>query len=87
MGSTIGLILRLYLVKHLKIKAGISINNISLINILASLFLGVLLALKPTNQALFFLFYAGFLGCFSTFSSFIFKLFILIQRRKFITFI
>ncbi len=86
LGSTIGLILRLYVEKKLKIKTGIYINNISFINISASLFLGVLLALDITNQALFFLFYVGFLGCFSTFSSFIYQLFILIQRRKFILF-
>ena len=86
LGSTIGLILRLYVEKKLKIKTGFYINNISFINISASLFLGVLLALDITNQALFFLFYVGFLGCFSTFSSFIYQLFILIQRRKFILF-
>ena len=86
LGSTIGLILRLYVEKKLKIKTGIYINNISFINISASLFLGVLLALDITNQALFFLFYYGFLGCFSTFSSFIYQLFILIQIKKFILF-
>ena len=55
-----------------------------IVNVLASLFLGIFVALSPTNKNLILLFSIGFLGCFSTFSSFIYKLFNLIQKRKYI---
>ena len=82
-GSTIGLILRLFIQNSLKLKIGFDIQNISILNILASFFLGNLVALNSTNNYILLFFYTGFLGCFSTFSSFIFQLFILLQKRKF----
>jgi len=69
---------------RVKIKTGFYINNTSLVNILSSLFLGVLVALNPINQNLLLLFYVGFLGSFSTFSSFIYDLFILLRRKQFV---
>ena len=82
LGSTVGVILRMFVQYKVKIKTGFYINNTSLVNILASLFLGILLALNPINQNLLLLFYVGFLGCFSTFSSFIYDLFVLFQSKQ-----
>ena len=85
-GSAFGLILRIFIENNFKIKIGFSLNNISLVNLLASLLLGVLLAFNQTNKDLLLLFYIGFLGCFSTFSSFIYQLFYLLQTRQFVRF-
>ena len=83
-GSAFGLILRIFIENNFKIKIGFSLNNTSLVNLLASLLLGVLLAFNQTNKDLLLLFYIGFLGCFSTFSSFIYQLFYLLQTRQFV---
>ena len=83
-GSTIGLILRLTLKYNFIKEKNFYINHYLIVNILAALFLGALVALNPINKNFKFLFYVGFLGCFSTFSSFIYQLFILIQNKKFL---
>ncbi len=85
-GSTLGVFLRIFIKNNFKKKLGFNINYISIVNILAALFLGGFLALKLSNKNLIMLFYIGFLGCFSTFSSFIYQLFRLIQRRDYIRF-
>ena len=84
LGSTVGLVFRMFFKYKFKIKKGFYINNTSLVNILASLFLGILVALNPINHNLLLLFYVGFLGCFSTFSSFIYDLFVLFQSKQFV---
>ena len=84
-GSTFGLILRNLIKHYFKKQIGFYINHTSIVNITASLFLGILVALNIFHENLLFLFYVGFLGCFSTFSSFIYQLFILFQKRKFLT--
>ena len=61
-----------------------SSNNILIVNVLASLFLGIFVGLNLTNKNLILFFLVGFLGCFSTFSSFIYQLFNLIQKRKYL---
>ena len=81
--STLGLILRLFIQKNLRINIGFNIQNTSIINFISSFFLGLLVALNFINNQILFLFYIGFLGCFSTFSSFIYQLFVLFQKRKF----
>ena len=83
-GSTFGLILRTSIQKNLKIKVGFDIQNTTIVNFIASFFLGILVALNFINNDLLLLFYTGFLGCFSTFSSFIYQLFILYKRREFL---
>jgi len=83
-GSTFGLILRIFIQNNLKINIGFNIQNTSIVNFLASFFLGILVALDFINNKILFLFYTGFLGCFSTFSSFVYQLFVLLQKRKFI---
>ena len=85
-GSTLGVFLRIFIKNNFKKKLGFNINYISIVNILAALFLGGFLALKLSNKNLIMLFYIGFLGCFSTFSSFIYQLFRLIQRRDYMRF-
>ena len=83
LGSTFGLILRLFIQNNVKITIGFNIQNISIVNFIASFFLGLLVAFNFTNNKNLLLFYTGFLGCFSTFSSFIYQLFILFNQRKF----
>ena len=84
-GSTLGLTLRIFIQNNFKIKIGFDIQNTSIVNFIASFLLGILVALNFLNNHILFLFYVGFLGCFSTFSSFIYQLFILFQKRKFLT--
>ena len=83
-GSTFGLILRVLILNKLKINMGFNIQNTSIVNFLASFFLGILVAFNIINNNLLLFFFTGFLGCFSTFSSFIYQLFVLFQERKFI---
>ena len=82
-GSTLGLILRMFIQNNLEINVGFSIQTTSVINFLASFILGILVALNINNNNIILLFYTGFLGCFSTFSSFIYRLFILFQNREY----
>ena len=84
LGSTFGLILRLFVQNNLKINIGFYIQNTSVINFIASFFLGLLVAVNFVNNNLLLLFYTGFLGCFSTFSSFVYELFVLFQKRQFV---
>ena len=84
LGSTFGLILRIYIQNNFKKSIGFDIQNTSIVNFLSSFFLGILVALNFINNEILVLFYSGFLGCFSTFSSFIFQLFNLFRKRKFV---
>ena len=81
-GSTFGLILRIFIQNNFEINKEFNIQITSILNFIASFFLGILVALKLTNNNLLLFFYTGFLGCFSTFSSFIYQLFVLFQKRK-----
>ena len=83
LGSTLGLILRIFIQKSLKINIGFNIQNTSIVNFIASFFLGILVASDFMNNKILLLFYTGFLGCFSTFSSFVYQLFALLQKRQF----
>ena len=74
----------MFIQNNLKINVGFNIQNTSIVNLLASFFLGILVSIKFLNNNIFFIFYTGFLGSFSTFSSFIYQLFVLLQKRKFI---
>ncbi len=85
LGGTFGLIFRIYIQNNLEINIGFNIQNTTIVNFIASFFLGVLVALEFINDKILLLFYTGFLGCFSTFSSFIYQLFVLFRKRKFIT--
>ena len=84
LGSTFGLILRIFIQNNFKKSIGFAINNISIVNFLSSFLLGILVALNFIHNEILVLFYSGFLGCFSTFSSFIYQLFNLLKERKFI---
>ena len=82
-GSTFGLILRIFIQNNLKINIGFNIQNISVVNFIASFFLGILAAFNFVNNNKLFLFYTGFLGSFSTFSSFVYQLFALFIKKQF----
>jgi len=82
-GSTLGLITRMF-IRYIPIRQRFSLNNTLIVNVLASLYLGIFIALDITNKNLILFFSVGFLGCFSTFSSFIYQLFNLIQKRKYL---
>ena len=83
-GSTFGLIVRMF-IKYISGRDKVfSSNSILIVNVLASLFLGIFVGLNITNKNLILFFYVGFLGCLSTFSSFIYQLFNLIQERKYL---
>ena len=74
----------MFIQKNLKINVGFDIQNTSIVNFLSSFFLGILVSLNFLNNEILVLFYSGFLGCFSTFSSFIYQLFVLFKKRKFL---
>ncbi len=84
LGSTFGLILRILIQNNFKKKIGFDIQNNSIVNFISSFFLGILVALNFVNDNVLLLFYTGFLGCFSTFSSFIYQLFVLFRRREYL---
>ena len=84
LGSTLGLTLRIFIQNNFKKRIGFDIQNTSIVNFLSSFLLGILVALNFINNEILVLFYSGFLGCFSTFSSFIYQLFILFKKRKFL---
>ena len=84
LGSSFGLILRIIIQNNFKKNIGFDIQNNSIVNFIASFFLGILVALNFINNDILLLFYSGFLGSFSTFSSFIYQLFILFKKRKFL---
>ncbi len=86
-GSTLGLTLRLFIKYNVKTKIFFYFKNTLIVNVLSSLFLGVFVALSPSNKNFLLFFSVGFLGCFSTYSSFIYQLFILIQKRKYLSLI
>ena len=67
LGSTFGLILRIFIQNNFKKCIGFDIQNTSIVNFLSSFFLGILVALNFINNEILVLFYSGFLGCFSTF--------------------
>ena len=82
-GSTFGLILRIFIQENVRINKECKIKNTTIINLIASFLLGVLVALNFVNNKIILLTYTGFLGSFSTFSSFIYQLFVYFQKRKF----
>ena len=84
LGSTFGLILRIFIQNNFKKSIGFDIQNTSIVNFLSSFLLGILVALNFINNEILMLFYSGFLGCFSTFSSFIYQLFELFKKGKFL---
>ena len=84
LGSTFGLTLRILIQNNFKKSVGFDIRNTSIVNFIASFFLGILVSLNFTNNEILLLFYMGFLGSFSTFSSFIYQLFILFEKRKYL---
>jgi len=76
--------MRIYIQDNFKRSIFFDIQNTSIVNFLSSFLLGILVALNFINNKILVLFYSGFLGCFSTFSSFIYQLFELFINRKFL---
>ena len=73
----------MFIQNNLKINVGFNIQNTSIVNLISSFILGILVSLNFLNNNILLLFYIGFLGCFSTFSSFIYQLFNLYMKGKF----
>ena len=84
-GSTLGLMIRMFIKYIFRREKVFSSNNILIVNVLATLFLGIFVGLNITNKNLVLFFSVGFLGCLSTFSSFIYQLFNLIKERKYLS--
>ena len=84
-GSTLGVFVRMLIKDISKRSKLFYFNNILIVNVLASLFLGIFVVLNITSKNSILFFYVGFLGCLSTFSSFIYQLFILFQKRKYLS--
>ena len=82
LGSTVGLMLRIFIQNNFKKKIGFDIKNTSIVNFIASFFLGILVALDFINNEILLIIYTGFLGCLSTFSAFIYQLFNLFKERN-----
>jgi len=78
--------MRIFIQNNFKKSIGFNIQNTSIVNFLSSFLLGILVALDFINNEILVLFYSGFLGCFSTFSSFIYQLFNLFKKKKFLRF-
>ena len=76
--------MRIYIQDNFKKSICFDIQNTSIVNFLSSFFLGILVALNFLNNEILVLLFGGFLGCFSTFSSFIYQLFDLFKKRKFL---
>ena len=76
--------MRIFIQNNYKKIICFDIQNTSIVNFLSSFLLGILVALNFINNEILVLFYSGFLGCFSTFSSFIYQLFDLFKKRKFL---
>ena len=55
-GSTFGLILRLFIQNNLKINVGFNIQNTSIVNLIASFFLGILVSLNFINNNILLLY-------------------------------
>ena len=85
-GSTVGVLIRLLIIKKYNIKVGYTINNISFINIFSCFLAGILISLSINQESILYIFIISFLACFSTFSSFIFYLFTLLIEGKYLRF-
>ena len=74
----------MFIQNNLKINLGFNIQNTSIVNLISSFFLGILVSRNFLNNEILIIFYTGFLGCFSTFSSFIYQLFLLFKEKKYL---
>ena len=87
LGGTFGVLLRSFFLKRSDYKIGLTIDNVSIVNLISSFLMGGYLALDISSTKISLFFLIGFLGCFSTFSSFIFNLFRLLKEKKYILFV
>jgi len=60
LGSTFGLIMRIYIQDNFKKSICFDIQNTSIVNFLSSFFLGILVALNFSNNEILVLFYVVF---------------------------
>ncbi len=86
MGGSLGVLLRLYILKKIDFQIGLSIDNIAIINIISAFLTGIFISFNYNNNLLYIFLFTGFLGCFSSFSSFIYRLFSLIKTQRYIHF-
>ena len=92
-GAAPGALLRLQLSKKFSSYTNSKLNGVLIVNIISTFLLGLFLALQQkivslsVNQSLYLLICVGFLGSFSTFSSFIFELYSFDLRNRFFDFL
>ena len=87
LGGSFGVLFRLFIIRIVSNYFKFSLNSILTVNLTASLLAGIYIALDISSYKIFLIFSIGFLGCFSTFTSFIFHLYTLIQERKYLHFL
>ena len=85
-GGTLGVLARLLIMRKVQYKLGFYVDNILMVNLISSFLTGIYIALNISNYKIFLSLSTGFLGCLSTFSSFVLHLFLLIKKRKYIKF-
>ena len=86
LGGSFGVLCRLSIIKIVSNNFACGIDNTLIINLISSFLAGIYIALNISSFKFILIFSIGFLGCFSTFSSFIFHLFTLIQEQKYLKF-
>ena len=89
-GAIPGALLRMQVSKKLALYTQSKLLGLVILNTVATFFLGFFLAIQPklefisSNQELYLLLCVGFLGSFSTFSSFIFELYSFSLKHRFL---
>ena len=86
LGGSCGVLCRLFILRKGSNIFGLRLENFLVVNLISSLLVGIYMALNISSYRICLIFSVGFLGCFSTFSSFIFHLFTLIKERRYYQF-
>ena len=86
LGGSCGVLCRLFILRIGSNIFGLRLENFLVVNLISSLLVGIYMALNISSYRICLIFSVGFLGCFSTFSSFIFHLFTLIKKRRYYQF-
>jgi len=83
LGGSFGVLCRLFILRKGSNIFGLRLEKFLVVNLISSLLVGIYMALNISSYRICLMFSVGFLGCFSTFSSFIFHLFTLIKEQRY----